>query len=175
MRKSIFTLALLLVAAIASAQDATAQERVSQTIYRMAFATANDPQQDDVVRGVAQFRADAVTYLNTQTLYILTDTARNVSGEEAAHLSQQLDSMAYFMYDYVDLYRKQLTRARSDKAKAAVTRVFREASITCPLFNDPDREYALIYYNDEYAPIPFSLDTDWVKASELVRRKLRDL
>lgn len=165
------TLCLLMLLAVLTAG---AQERVSQTIYRMAKQTAADTRQDATVRYIAQFRADAVTYLNTQTLYLLTDTARQTTGEEAAHLSQQLDSMAYFMYDYVDLYRKELSRARTDKAKAHVTHIFREASITCPLFNDPDRAYTLAYYNDEEGPTPFSLDTDWVRASATVRQKLRE-
>lgn len=169
MKHSIITLLLLAVTL-----TATAQERVFQTVYKMASKTANDPKEDPGVRRIAMFRVDAVTYLNTQTLSLLTDSARAVSGQEAAHLSQQLDSMAYYMYDYVDLYLKEYQRARTDKSKQRVIKLFRDISKTFPLFGDPDRELVWVYCNSEDSLTPFSLDTDWVKACITVRQWLKD-
>lgn len=169
MRKTILTLMLMLTAIAA-----TAQERVFQTVYKMASKTASDPKEDPGVRRIAMFRVDAITYLNTQTLSLLTDSARAVTGAEAAHLSQQLDSMAYYMYDYVDLYLKEYQRARTDKAKAKVVKLFRDVSKTFPLFDDPDRELVWVYCDHEDSLTPFSLDTDWVKACITVRQWLKE-
>lgn len=167
--KKIITLLLL-----ALSLTTQAQERVFQTVYKMATKTANDPQETPTGRAIARFRLDALTYLNTQTLYLLTDSAHAADGERAAHLSAQLDSMAYFMYDYVDLFQKEYRRAQSDKAKAKVIATFRSVSLQCPLFNDPDKELVWAYSNCEDVLTRFSLDTDWVKASALVRKKLRN-
>lgn len=168
--KKIITLLLLFTLAL----QAPAQERVFQTIYKMASKTASDATESPTNRAIARFRLDALTYLNTQTLYLLTDSTRGTTGDEAAHLSAQLDSMAYFMYDYVDLFQKEYRRAQSDKAKAKVIATFRSATLECPLFNDPDRELVWAYSNSEDVLTRFSLDTDWVKASALVRKKLRE-
>lgn len=164
-------IALLLLTLAVSAQ---AQERVFQTVYKMASKIANDPREDAEVRKVAQFRVDAVTYLNTQTLAALTDTTHRVSDEQAARLSERLDSMAYFMYDYVDLFQKEYQHARTEKAKEQVVKLFRSVSITCPLYNDSDREYVMCYVNSDGVITQFSLDTDWVRACTVVRQRLRE-
>lgn len=168
--KKIITLLVVLAATL----TVQAQEHVFQTIYNMAQKTAYDPQASDAERNIARFRMDAVTYLNTQTLSLLTDTARAVSDEESAHLIQQLDSMAYFMYDYIDVFLKEYRRVKSNKDKDRVLKIFRDASLQNPLFNDPDIEIVWAYSNSEDVLTRFSLDTNWVKALAAARRKLQE-
>jgi hypothetical protein len=52
--------------------------------------------------------------------------------------------------------------------------LFRDVTITTPLFNDPDRNYVLGYYKSKETILPFSLDTDWIEANATIRRKLKE-
>ena len=90
-----------------------------------------------------------------------------------AHINAQLDSMAYFMYDYLNLYAKEYSRAKNEKAKARILKLFRDVSINHPLYNDPDKELVLAYFNREDYPTQFSLDTDWVAAVTAVKIRLK--
>ncbi|GAB6982958.1 hypothetical protein [Prevotella dentasini] len=170
MKRTVLFLTLAFLAAIgAKAQTNT---HVYQQIYDAAYKVATDTREDAAVRKVASFKVDAISYLKTRTLIALSDTARQYTNTEVAHLSNQLDSMAYYMYDYVNLFTKEYQRAQTiDRAR--VLKIFREASINHPLYNDPDRELVLSYYNREDYLTQFSLDTDWVAALADVRRKLR--
>ena len=62
---------------------------------------------------------------------------------------------------------------KKKKKKDRVLRIFRDASVSNPLYNDPDRQFVLAYYNREDFLTQFSLDTDWVKAFEEAKKKLR--
>lgn len=169
--------ALLIMAMVFAFSGAQAQEqqRVFQQIYNKASQIASDPKEALSVRKLNTFKADAISYLSSKTLNILADTTKHYTGEEVANINNQLDSMAYFMYDYVNLFNKELGRAKSKKARAKVLKAFREASINNPLFNDPDRQLVLAYYNREDYLTQFSLDTNWVKALAEVKEKLKSL
>ena len=170
MKKLMLTLALACIAWTANAQT---QERVGQKICNDAYKGATDGKEDQNVRKVASFKVDAITYLNTKTLEQLTDTTRQLTNAEVAHINAQLDSMAYFMYDYLNLYAKEYSRAKNEKAKARILKLFRDVSINHPLYNDPDKELVLAYFNREDYPTQFSLDTDWVAAVTAVKIRLK--
>lgn len=154
--------------------QATSQQRVFQQIYNKSFKTANDTKESMTNRKTAAFRADAVNYLSNKTLSEITDTTRHLTGEQIASLNNQLDSMAYFMYDYVNLFNKEYNRAKTQKDKAKILKIFREVSINNPLYNDPDRQFVLSYYNREDFLTQFSLDTNWVKAVAEVKERLKN-
>ena len=174
MRKIIMSLLLMLtLSAGASAQEV--RQRVFQQIHDKEFAVANDSKAAMSVRKLAIFRVDAVNYLSSKTLSALTDTTRHLTPEDVAELNNQLDSMAYFMYDYENLFNKEYSRARTDKQKQRIIKIFRDVSINNPLYNDPDRQFVLSYYNREDFLTQFSLDTNWIKAVAEVKERLKKL
>lgn len=173
MKKVILSLLMMLALAVGTeAQEA--RQRVFQQIHDKAYIIANDSKEAMSVRKLAIFRVDAVNYLSTKTLTALTDTTRHLSQEEITQLNDQLDSMAYFMYDYENLFNKEYTRARTEKQKQKIIKIFRDVSINNPLYNDPDRQLVLAYYNREDFLTQFSLDTNWVKAVSEVKERLKE-
>ena len=94
--------------------------------------------------------------------------------KEIAHLNAQLDSMAYYMHEYVNLFTKEYARADKQKRKEQVLKIFRNASINHPLYNDPDKSLVLVYFNSEDYLTQFSLDTDWIAALAEVKKKLAE-
>ena len=52
--------------------------------------------------------------------------------------------------------------------------MFMEVSITNPLFNDTDYETVHSYINEGSELTPFSLDTDWEKAYNQAKEKLKE-
>jgi len=146
----------------------TQAQQAFKEIYELSNKTLMDSKEDKEVRKVALFKVDALTYLNTKLLEVLLDSTH----QHGYNVMARRDSMAYFMYDYVNLFTREYSRANKKGEKERILKTFREASINNPLFNDPDREYVLTYYNREDFLTQFSLDTDWVKANAYVRRKL---
>lgn len=154
-------------------QQGEGQPRVFQQIHDKAYKIANDTKEDISVRKLAIFRVDAINYLSSKTLSAITDTTRHLSCAEIASLNNQLDSMAYFMYDYQNLFNKEYRRAKNSKQKARIVKIFRDVSINNPLYNDPDRQFVLSYYNSDNFLTQFSLDTNWVRAVAEVKERLR--
>lgn len=179
MKKIILSMLLLLGMAVGAGAQGTqpattaAQPRVFQQIFDKAEKIANDPKEAMSARKLAIFRVDAINYLKAKTLAAVTDTTRTLSTEEIASLNNQLDSMAYFMYDYQNLFNKEYSRAKTDKQKQRIQKIFRDVSINTPLYNDADRQYVLSYYNSDNFLTQFSLDTNWVKAVAEVKEKLK--
>lgn len=170
MKKIVLTIALGLVAVAGT----YAQGRVYQQIYKSAYAVAANKAEDTGLRKVASFKVDAISYLQTKTLAALSvEKETPLSQETIKHLNNQLDSMAYFMYDYVNLFTKEYAKAADEKAKNRIKKIFRDASINHPLYHDDDAELVLAYYNREDYLTQFSLDTNWVEALEEVKGKLR--
>ncbi|MDR0185826.1 hypothetical protein ETF27_06450 [Prevotella brunnea] len=169
MRKIALTIALTLVALT----GIKAQNRVYQQIYRSAYKVATNKQEDTEARKVASFKVDAISYLQTKTLIALsTQDDKALTAEEVKHLNSRLDSMAYYMYSFVNLFTKEYTKAADEKEKSRVIKIFRNASINHPLYNDNDKELVHAYYNRNDYPTQFSLDTNWIDALEEVKKKL---
>lgn len=165
---------LIIAVLITFALSTTHAQRVYKQIYDAAYKIASDPKEDVDVRKVESFKVDAVTYLNTKTLSILSEKEKTLKPNEVAHLNNQLDSMAYFMYDYVNLFTKEYGKAKNDKQRKQVVEMFRYVSMNTPLFNDPDQELVLSYYNREDYLTRFSLDTNWVLADLIVKDMLKE-
>ena len=98
------------------------QERVSKQLYASAYKIATDSKEDVNVRKAASFKVDAITYLNTRTLSALVDTTKQLFTKDIAHLNAQLDSMAYYMHEYVNLFTKEYARADKQKRKSKFSR-----------------------------------------------------
>lgn len=169
MKKSIAIAAL--VCLISTAVKAQA---VFKEIYDSSNKVLTDSREDVEVRKIALFKVDALTYINTQVMAEINDTANCMSEKEMAHLIGRRDSLAYFLYDYVNLFTKEYARAKEGKARDRVMKIFRDASINNPLCNDADKQFVLAYYNREDFLTQFSLDTDWIKACGDARRRLKE-
>ena len=152
----------------------TQAQRVYKQIYDAAYKVASDPNEDPTIRKIESFKVDAITYLNTKTLSQLTDESVKLTDKQVAALNNRLDSLAYYMYDYVNLFTKEYSMAKNDKQRAKIMEYFRIASYNTPLYNDPDKDLVLAYYYREDYLTRFSLDTDWILANRIVRQMLRD-
>ncbi|MBO5583234.1 MAG: hypothetical protein J5942_01920 [Prevotella sp.] len=166
--RTIIAALMCMIASFATAQN------VYNEIYNSSYKTASDPREDMTVRQVALFKVDALTYINTRMLDIINDSTRELTPKFMAELTGRRDSLAYFMYDYVNLYLTEVHKANKQKDKDRLRDLFRDVTITTPLFNDPDRNYVLGYYKSKETILPFSLDTDWIEANATIRRKLKE-
>lgn len=169
MKKTIIAVILAcLVTTTAKAQE------VFKEIYDSSNKVLFDAREDVEIRKIALFKVDALTYINTQIMAEINDTTRNMDDKEMARLIIRRDSLAYFLYDYVNLFTKEYSRANKDKGRDKILKIFRDASINNPLCNDPDKQFVLAYYNREDFLTQFSLDTDWIKACADARRRLKE-
>ncbi len=156
MKKLIFTLLLATTFAGASAQE------VYKEIMKLSKAVANDKSKELEARKIATFKVDALKYMAMKTMEMMPDSTMNV-----------LDNQAYALYDFVNLYTKKLNEAKKSKDKTAVLEIFKNASLQNKRFNDTDHELAEGYMHAEGFITSFSLDTDWMKATEQARAELR--
>lgn len=170
LKKATMALVAILFTATTYAQT---PQRVYDQIYRSSYKVASDKSEDTEIRKIASFKVDAISYLKTKTLEALSASDKELTGKDIAHLNSQLDSMAYYMYDFVNLYLKNYAKAGNEKEKNRVRKIFRDASINHPLYGDKDEEVVLAYYNRDDYPTQFSLDTNWIAALEEVKKELK--
>lgn len=147
-------------------------QKVFQEIFNSSNKTLYDAREDVEIRKIALFKVDALTYINTQILAEINDSTKNLSEEQIAEKITRRDSLAFFLYDYIDVFTKEYSRYNKEKDRNRVMKIFRDASINNPLCNDADKQFVLAYYNREDFLTQFSLDTDWIKAYAEARRKL---
>lgn len=162
MKKLFFVIAIALM----MVGQAKAQE-VANEIKRISKAVVDDPKQDVQVRRVAYFKVNVVDYMKMKIRDIV---AGNPKDKEAINKNiKMVNEQAYAMYEFVNLYIKQLAEAKTPESKDLVGKEFRAASLNNPLFNDTDLEVVQSYVNNDNYLTRFSLDTNWVKALEEVK------
>lgn len=171
MKYKIFLLSCLIIYALSLKAQ---QERISKILYANAYKTATNCNEKLDIRKIASFKVDAITYLNSRTLTQIIDTTKLFSNKYILNLNTQLDSMAYYMNEYVNLFTKVYTHAENSKKKKQLLRTFRNASINHSLYNDSDKTLVLVYFNSEDDLTPFSLDTNWIEAFEEVKKKITE-
>ena len=155
MRKTIFMAALCLVTINISAQN------VYKEILRLSKVGAADKTKDLDTRRVYQFKVDELNYMLMKTREQKPDTKMST-----------IDRQAYAMYDFVNSFITVLSKTKNKKKKQLIINIYKEATINNPLFKDNDKELVLSYYNREDYLRQFSLDTDWIKAREEVKKKM---
>lgn len=158
MRKIIFMAALCLVTINISAQN------VYKEILRLSKVGTADKTKDLDTRRVYQFKVDELNYMLMKTREQKPDTKMST-----------IDRQAYAMYDFVNSFITVLSKTKNKKKKQLIISIYKEATINNPLFKDNDKELVLSYYNREDYLIQFSLDTDWLKAREEVKKKMDKL
>ena len=153
---------LLLILAIicATATGASAQEIFNEVkrIEKQAEDLANDTTKNINERKIACFKYDAI--------YYLIDKASQEDHFTEYELGEQTDALI----EFVNLYVKRLSATSKQKDKELLKAKFRTASINNSLFNDVDKEVVYSYVDNDKFITQFSLDTNWVKALEEVKR-----
>ncbi|MBR5654451.1 MAG: hypothetical protein IKX22_10275 [Prevotella sp.] len=165
MKKVLFALAL----AIMSVGYASAQE-IKQEIYKMSEEVAQDKSKSLEVRKVAQFKVDAITYMNTKMLEKITSTSKD-SLDYVAMVTEE-DNQAIALYNFVHIYVTKIGRATKTKERERILALFKRVSLANPRFYDEDQELVLAYCKGDRYITQFSLDTDWVKALAEVKKEL---
>ena len=139
-----------------SAQD------VYQEIMRMSTEVANNEKKALDLRKIATFKVDALNYMAQRTRELMPDSSAYV-----------LDYQAFAMYEFVNLFTYKLTKTSKKKDRNNVIKVFKDATIQNPRFNDMDLAFVRIYCDNDNFLTQFSLDTDWVKAMAYIREKFK--
>ena len=139
-----------------SAQD------VYQEIMRMSTEVANNEKNALDLRKIATFKVDALNYMAQRTRELMPDSSAYV-----------LDYQAFAMYEFVNLFTYKLTKTSKKKDRNNVIKVFKNATIQNPRFNDMDLAFVRIYCDNDNFLTQFSLDTDWVKAMAYIREKFK--
>lgn len=156
MKKLLSVLAIFL----ALTTGTSAQEIFNEVkkIEKQAEAFANDTTKNINERKIACFKYDAIYYLINQG-------SRNEHFTEY-ELGQQTDALI----EFVNLFVKKLSMAEKSKDKELIKAKFRTATINNSLFNDVDKEVVYSYVDNKNFITQFSLDTNWVKALEDVKK-----
>ena len=149
------TLALLLIATL----NARSQE-VFETVLKSATDVVDNPNSDDTQIQIAQFKINTLTYIHRKMI----ERDPNASAHD-------LDIQAYYMsvfltHFFSDVYK---LRGASNSARAKQLGMYIETSKNNPLFNDTDTSIAHAYIGDSESLTPFSLDTNWQKACEILK------
>lgn len=157
----VFTLCFFMISVCGmNAQD------LYKTVYEKAISVVNNPNSSEEETQVNQFKVTALNYISSQV------EKRGLTKD-----SYFYDSQAVNLASFVTDFQSNLIKARtiSTAKRLEVIKIYRDATLTNPLFNDTDKEKANCYVNDVQTYTPFSLDTDWEKAYDQATTKVKSL
>lgn len=163
MKKILIMAVMACLTATATAQD------VFRLLLEESKAVAEDRSKDMETRKIATFKYDVLSYMAMQ---VRDDVLRDST--DLAFFNKtvtMLNEQALALHEFVSFYLERVNATNRNEERQLVMMFFSSASINYPLFNDPDKDLVLSYYNNENYITRFSLDTDWVKALALVRQR----
>jgi len=141
----------------------------AQSYYQLVRETANkvvnNPKSSQEMIDINQFE---VTALN----YMVAEAAKRGIVHHPAFYDIQAVYMKSFVEDFL-LYVVEARKISSAKRKQVVD-CFKNASLKCPMFHD-NNKLCLAFTKDENSLTPFSLDTDWDKAYEMVSNNIKSI
>ena len=139
---------------------ANAQEIYKEVVRLKTNAETlmNDTTKNMDVRKVACFKNDA--------LYSLIDKAADAPDFSELELGKQANAMIEFVNTFI----KRLSQEKKKKDKNIILATYKNATTSNPLFNDPEKEVTYGYVDNEKYITQFSLDTDWVKALQTIKK-----
>lgn len=151
---------LLLIMACFTVSVANAQEIYKEVVRLKTNAETlmNDTTKNMDVRKVACFKNDA--------LYYLIDKAADATDFSELELGKQANAMIEFVNTFI----KRLSQEKKKKDKNIILATYKNATTSNPLFNDPEKEVTYGYVDNEKYITQFSLDTDWVKALQTIKK-----
>ena len=145
---------LILLALLAIATTAQGQEAYNE-LRQKAKTTISNPNANDVVKQISQFKLDALNYMAMKMREVMPDSS-------ATFLDKQAIAMDNFVNFYIEKLIESTKQPNVEQVK--MIKMFMDASYSNPLFEDKDTELVLSYYNSADSMTRFSLDTDWRKA-----------
>ena len=139
---------------------ANAQEIYKEVVRLKTNAETlmNDTTKNMDVRKVACFKNDA--------LYNLIDKAADTPDFSELELGKQANAMIEFVNTFI----KRLSQEKKKKDKNIILATYKNATTSNPLFSDPEKEVTYGYVDNEKYITQFSLDTDWVKALQTIKK-----
>ena len=151
---------LLLIMACFTVSAANAQEIYKEVVRLKTNAETlmNDTTKNMDARKVACFKNDA--------LYYLIDKAADATDFSELELGKQANAMIEFVNTFI----KRLSQEKKKKDKNIILATYKNATTSNPLFNDPEKEVTYGYVDNEKYITQFSLDTDWVKALQTIKK-----
>ena len=150
---------LLLALLFLTTPKAHSQE-VFEAVLKSATDIVDNPNSDDAQIQIAQFKITTLTYIHRKMVELNPDAS--------AH---DLDVQAYYMSVYLTHFLSDVYKLRgaSNNTRAKQLKVYIETSKNNPLFNDPDKSIVHAYIGDGESLTPFSIDTNWQKACEILK------
>ena len=131
----------------------------AQSVYNMVMENAtrmvNSPSSSYTQTQIAQFKRTALTYLKTKAFEANDSVSTEFLNVQAYYLSEFLGS---FFNDILKSKRKDKTE------KQEMIEHYMDASVSNPLYNDPDQETTMSYIIEGGQLTPFCLNTNWQKA-----------
>ena len=155
--KKILIVLMLFIGMNAQAQD------VYNELRQKNKELIENPQTNELVRHISQFKFDALNYLAIKMKEEMPDSSVIF-----------LDQQALAMNQYVTFYIKKLVEFNEmpQALQTEMTKMFMDTTLNTPLFRDKDKELTLSYYNNGESLTRFSLDTDWIKAYETIEKMM---
>ena len=153
---------ILIVLMLFIGMSVQAQE-VFNELRQKNKAIVENSQSNGLVRSISQFKLDALNYLVIKMQEEMPDSS-----------AYFLDSQAIAMNEYVTFYIQKLVQYNEmpTALQEEMTKMFMDTSKNNPLFKDKDKEMVLNYYNNGECLIRFSLDTNWEKAFQVIKKKM---
>ncbi len=146
---------IVLLTFICCAITTSHAQSVYDYVLNNATRIVNSPVSSFTQTQIAQFKRTALVYMKRKA-YEETDTIPSLF----------LDTQAYYLSEFVTLFFEHVSKGKrttEDKLQKRVM-IFTDATISNPMFNDPDKETTLSFILNHGEITPFSLDTDWEKA-----------
>lgn len=158
MKRHLLLLLLPLLSAHLNAQE------VYNFVLENATRVVNTPTSGFTQTKIAQFKRTALLYLRKKAF----ETQEQVT-------EQFLNEQAYYLSEFLALFFGEILKDNHlpDEQRRHKILLFMEASLSNPLFNDPDLETARSYIEEGTELTPFSLDTDWIKAYDAMKAQLQ--
>ena len=161
MKKQILLLAMSCVFTV----NIQAQE-VWKEIRRLAVEVAKNEKKDIETRKIATFKVDALDYMKQRYYESMQDSSVTL-------YNYKLDHQAYALYDFVNQFVDQLSKREKKKEKQRVIDGFKQTSLENCKFFDTDKDLVEAYIRKPGYITQFSLDTDWEKANEEIKLKIK--
>lgn len=148
---------------VCTAASSSCAQEVYNEIHNKAKSILENPQTNDMVKQINQFKCDALEYMAIKMREQMPDSTVAF-----------LDKQAFAMNNFVNFYIQQLleNRTQPQAQQIKVTKLFMDASYSNPLFHDNDTELVLAYFADSKSLTRFSLDTDWRRAVAAIMNEL---
>lgn len=145
---------LSVIFAVAATLTTQAQD-IYLEIKQSAQDNVNNPATNELVKAFSSFKIDALDYMAIKMKEVIPDSS-------ATFLDKEALSLNIFLTKYTTALLANSEQPANYQLK--IIKAFMDASYSNPLFNDPDQELTLSYFNNGNSLTRFSLDTDWRRA-----------